>query len=50
MARALLKQAFETCQKIKSDWMSSKSALPRAEMVLKERELICTRSEPEAAR
>ncbi|QMB05100.1 phage polarity suppression protein [Citrobacter freundii] len=49
MARALLEQAFETCQKNKSDWMSSKSALARAEMALKELELTCTRYEPEAA-
>jgi len=31
MARALLEQAFETGQKNKSDWMSSKSALARPE-------------------
>ncbi|QLO41711.1 phage polarity suppression protein [Citrobacter freundii] len=49
MARALLEQAFETCQKNKSDWISSKSALARAEMALKELGLICTRYEPEAA-
>lgn len=49
MARALLEQAFETCQKNKSNWMSSKSALARAEMALKELELTCTRYEPEAA-
>ena len=49
MARALLEQAFETCQKNKSDWMSSKSALARAEMALKELELTCTRYQPEAA-
>ncbi|HGY3715831.1 TPA: phage polarity suppression protein [Citrobacter gillenii] len=49
MARALLEQAFETCQKNKSDWMNGKSALARAEMALKELELTCTRYEPEAA-
>ena len=49
MMRAPLEQAFETCQKNKSDWMSSKSALARAEMALKELELTCTRYEPEAA-
>lgn len=47
MTRAPLEQAFEACQKKKSDWMSSKSALARAEMVLKERELTCTRYEPD---
>ena len=49
MIRAPLEQAFETCQKNKSDWMSSKSALARAEMALKEHELTCTRYEPDAA-
>ncbi|HAU5664481.1 TPA: phage polarity suppression protein [Citrobacter freundii] len=48
MIRAPLEQAFETCQKNKSDWMSSKSALARAEMALKEYELISTRYEPDA--
>lgn len=48
MIRAPLEQAFETCQKNKSDWMSSKSALARAEMALKEHELTSTRYEPDA--
>lgn len=48
MIRAPLEQAFETCQKNKSDWMSSKSALARAEMTLKEHELTSTRYEPDA--
>lgn len=48
MIRAPLEQAFEICQKNKSDWMSSKSALARAEMALKEHELTCTRYEPDA--
>ena len=48
MIRAPLEQAFETCQKNKSDWMSNKSALARAEMALKEHELTSTRYEPDA--
>ncbi len=48
MIRAPLEQAFETCQKNKSDWMSSKSALARAEMTLKEHELTSTHYEPDA--
>ena len=48
MIRAPLEQAFEACQKKKSDWMSSKSALARAEMALKEHELTSTRYEPDA--
>lgn len=48
MIRAPLEQAFETCQKNKTDWMNSKSALARAEMVLKENELTSTRYEPDA--
>ena len=48
MIRAPLEQAFETCQKNKSDWMSSKSALARAEMALKAHELTSTRYEPDA--
>lgn len=48
MIRAPLEQAFETCQKNKSDWMSRKSALARAEMALKEHELTSTRYEPDA--
>lgn len=46
--RAPLEQAFEICQKNKSDWMSSNSALARAEMALKEHELISSRYEPDA--
>lgn len=49
MIRAPLEQAFETCQKNKTDWMNSKSALARAEMALKENELTSTRYEPDAA-
>ena len=48
MIRAPLEQAFETCQKNKSDWMSSKSALAQAERALKEHELTSTRYEPDA--
>lgn len=48
MIRAPLEQAFETCQKNKLDWMSSKSALARAEMALKEHELTSTGYEPDA--
>lgn len=48
MIRAPLELAFETCQKDKTDWMNSKSALARAEMVLKEHELTSTRYEPDA--
>lgn len=48
MIRAPLEQAFETCQKNKSDWMSSNSALARAEMALKEHELTSSRYEPDA--
>lgn len=49
MIQAPLEQAFQTCQKNKSDWMSSKSALAQAEMALKEHELTCTCYEPDAA-
>ena len=48
MTRAPLEQVFETCQRNKLDWLSSKSALARAEMALKELELTCTRYEPDA--
>ncbi|MGU9869351.1 phage polarity suppression protein [Kluyvera ascorbata] len=48
MIRAPLEQAFDTCQKNKTDWMNSKSALARAEMALKEHELTSTRYEPDA--
>lgn len=47
MIRAPLEQAFQTCQKNKTDWMNSKSALAQAEMALKEQELTCTRYEPD---
>ena len=49
MIRAPLEQAFQTCQKNKSGWMSSKSALAQTEMALKEHELTCTRYEPDEA-
>ncbi|MFU0852891.1 phage polarity suppression protein [Kluyvera cryocrescens] len=49
MIRAPLEQAFETCQKNKTDWMHSKPALAQAEMALKEHELTCIRYEPDAA-
>ena len=50
MIRAPLEQAFETCQKNKTDWMHSKSALAQAEMALKEHELTCIRYEPDVAK
>ena len=49
MIRAPLEQAFEACQKNKTDWMHSKSTLAQAEMALKEHELTCIRYEPDAA-